>query len=202
MGEKRQKRRRIPEAQAAGEQLWEGEFGEFLFKEGVFLAPLSKYLLERMWEERLEVHEERMRMHMEDEDIHEMKREKEEVVAEEDAEGAEEDEVITIDTSAAEASEEEDAEETRLLSEEASRGAWDLAMMARLGIRTHGGARDSVAVARYREESRGPPRVAGGRAEHPVLRRVPLALAAFSHMPALPAQQVQQQIQLGRFSYA
>ena len=52
-------------------------------------------------------------------------------MAEEDAEGAEEDEVITIDTSAAEASEEEDAEETRLLSEEASRGAWDLAMMAR-----------------------------------------------------------------------
>ena len=119
------------DSSAAEEQFWEGEFGEFLFKHGEFLAPLPVYHLERMWEERLEWHQERMRMHMEDEDIHEMKREKEEVVAEEDAEGAEEDEVITIDTSAAEASEEEDAEETRLLSEEASRGAWDLAMMAR-----------------------------------------------------------------------
>ena len=66
MGEKRQKRRRIPEAQAAGEQFWQGEFGEFLFKEGEFLAPLPKYLLERMWEERLEWHEERMRMDHED----------------------------------------------------------------------------------------------------------------------------------------
>ena len=47
-------------------QFWRGEFGELLFKEGVFLAPLSKYLLERMWEERLEWHEERMRMDHED----------------------------------------------------------------------------------------------------------------------------------------
>ena len=64
---RRQKRRRIPEAQAAGEQFWEGEFGEFLFKQGEFLAPLPEYHLERMWEERLEWHQETMRM--EDEDI-------------------------------------------------------------------------------------------------------------------------------------
>jgi len=47
-------------------QFWQGEFGEFLFKEGEFLAPLPKYLLERMWEERLDWHEERVSMDQED----------------------------------------------------------------------------------------------------------------------------------------